>query len=257
MQEQMRQQHIPVKVYRTAERLMVTTPMPGLEPENIQVEVTRDGHLVLQGAMRGMLKEVKELLLDEWSVGAYYRKLALPVSINAECASGVQCQRMGQVLNRAVVLAQRAERHASQDIRLYVAGIALDRLGEASQATAPLIELFVGKTAQDRYTVQVGIEHRYPIKVRDGSLVIFEVSIGEPSMGVSESIVGVQRQRAGTVLDGSPILAQGGRGKASKKIAPAIGGIERQRLVKVCHGKLQLAAQGVRHASLAIDARQQ
>jgi HSP20 family molecular chaperone IbpA len=33
MQEQMRQQHVPVKVYRTAERLMVTTPMPGLEPD--------------------------------------------------------------------------------------------------------------------------------------------------------------------------------------------------------------------------------
>ncbi|MGH2498462.1 MAG: Hsp20/alpha crystallin family protein [Ktedonobacteraceae bacterium] len=87
MQEQRRQQHILVKVYRTAERLMVTTPMPGLEPENIQVEVTHDGHLVLRGEMRGMLKEVKELLLDEWSVGAYYRKLALPVSINAECAN--------------------------------------------------------------------------------------------------------------------------------------------------------------------------
>ena len=87
MQEQMRQQHVPVKVYRTAERLMVTTPMPGLEPENIRVEVTRDGHLVLQGEMRGMFKEVKELLLDEWSVGAYYRKLALPVFINAECAN--------------------------------------------------------------------------------------------------------------------------------------------------------------------------
>jgi HSP20 family protein len=87
MQEQMRQQQIPVKVYRTTERLMATTPMPGLEPENIRVEVTRDGHLVLQGEMRGMLKEVKELLLDEWSVGAYYRKLALPVSINAECAN--------------------------------------------------------------------------------------------------------------------------------------------------------------------------
>jgi HSP20 family protein len=87
MQEQMRQQHIPVKVYRTAERLMVTTPMPGLEPENIQVEVTHDGYLVLRGEMWSMLKEVKELLLDEWSVGAHYRTLALPVSINAECVN--------------------------------------------------------------------------------------------------------------------------------------------------------------------------
>ena len=39
--------------------------------------------------MRGMLKEVKELLLDEWSVGAYYRKLVLPVSINGECANAL------------------------------------------------------------------------------------------------------------------------------------------------------------------------
>lgn len=87
MQEQVKQQQIPVKVYRTAERLMVTTPMAGLEPENIRVEVTPDGQLVLQGAMRGMLKEVKDLLLDEWSVGPYYRTLPLPVSINAECAN--------------------------------------------------------------------------------------------------------------------------------------------------------------------------
>lgn len=87
MQEQQREQQVPVKVYRTAERLMVTTPMPGLEPENIRIDVTADGYLVLQGARRGTLKEVKELLLDEWSVGAYYRKLAVPVPINAVCAN--------------------------------------------------------------------------------------------------------------------------------------------------------------------------
>ena len=34
MQEQAKQQHIPVKVYRTAERLMIAAPMAGLEPEN-------------------------------------------------------------------------------------------------------------------------------------------------------------------------------------------------------------------------------
>ena len=45
MQEQVKQQHIPVKVYRTAERLMIAAPMAGLEPENILVEVTHDGRL--------------------------------------------------------------------------------------------------------------------------------------------------------------------------------------------------------------------
>ena len=87
MQEQLKRQHIPVKVYRTDERLMIAAPMAGLEPENIVVEVTADGRLILHGDLRAMLKEVKELLLDEWSVGVYHRELALPVPVNAMCAN--------------------------------------------------------------------------------------------------------------------------------------------------------------------------
>lgn len=87
MQEQMKQQRIPVKVYRTNGRLMIAAPMAGLEPENISVEVTADGRLILHGDLRGMLKEVKDLLLDEWSVGVYHRELALPVAVDATCAN--------------------------------------------------------------------------------------------------------------------------------------------------------------------------
>ena len=87
MQETWKQQRIPVKVYRTDERLMVVAPMAGLEPEDIVVEVTIDGGLILHGNQRGLLKDVKELLLDEWSVGSYYRELALPVPVNGICAN--------------------------------------------------------------------------------------------------------------------------------------------------------------------------
>ena len=87
MQEQVKQQHIPVKVYRTDERLMVAAPMAGVEPENIAVEVTSDGRLVLHGGLRSRLKEIKELLVDEWSIGVYHRELALPVAVNAACAN--------------------------------------------------------------------------------------------------------------------------------------------------------------------------
>ena len=87
MQEQVKQQHIPVKVYRTGERLMIAAPMAGLEPENILVEVTNDGRLILHAVERALLKEVKELLLDEWSVGVYHHELALPVPVNAVCAN--------------------------------------------------------------------------------------------------------------------------------------------------------------------------
>ncbi len=87
MQEQVKQQHIPVKVYRTDERLMIAAPMAGLEPENIVVEVTNGDCLILHGDQRALLKEVKQLLLDEWSVGVYHRELALPVPVNALCAN--------------------------------------------------------------------------------------------------------------------------------------------------------------------------
>ena len=87
MQEQAKIQQIPVKVYRTSDRLMVAAPMPGLQPEDILVEVTGDGHLILQAVVRALLKDVKELLLDEWSVGFYFRDLDLPLPVNGEMAN--------------------------------------------------------------------------------------------------------------------------------------------------------------------------
>lgn len=89
MPEQVKQQHIPVNMYSANGRLMVTTPMPGLEPENIRVEVTGDGHLILQGELRGTLKEHdgKQRYLDEWYAGAYAREVTLPVPVNAVCAN--------------------------------------------------------------------------------------------------------------------------------------------------------------------------
>ncbi|HEU5228564.1 MAG TPA: Hsp20/alpha crystallin family protein [Ktedonobacteraceae bacterium] len=87
MQEQLKQQSIPLKVYRTKQRVMIAAAMPGLEPENIVVEVTADGNLVLHGELRGRLKGIKELLLDEWSAGVYHREMALIAPVNAECAN--------------------------------------------------------------------------------------------------------------------------------------------------------------------------
>lgn len=86
MQEQAKIQEIPVKVYRTSDRLMVAAPMPGLEPEDILVEITNTCHLLLQGQIRGVLKGdgEKGLLVDEWTVGGYYRDVALPNSVDGE-----------------------------------------------------------------------------------------------------------------------------------------------------------------------------
>ena len=122
MPEQVKQQNIPVKVYRTDERLMIAAPMAGLEPKNIAVEVRADGRLILHGDQRGMLKEVKDLLLDEWSVGVYHRELVLPVAVDAKCANvtyrnGVLmvtlpiCTQMGPA---QLTLARRAPTHGER-----------------------------------------------------------------------------------------------------------------------------------------------
>jgi HSP20 family protein len=80
-------QRLPVKLYRTADIVTVAAPMPGLEAENIAVDVTGDDRLVLRGQLRGALKDVKELLLDEWSVGPYHREVALPCPVDGENAT--------------------------------------------------------------------------------------------------------------------------------------------------------------------------
>jgi HSP20 family protein len=86
MQEQAKIQHIPIKMYRTSERLVIAVPMPGLEPEDILVKVT-ESSVVMQGDIRGLLKDVKELLIDEWSVGSYYREVQLPNPVDGEHAN--------------------------------------------------------------------------------------------------------------------------------------------------------------------------
>ncbi len=84
MQEHKPLPHLPVKVYRTHDHLTVAAPMPGLEPEDILVEVTEDGQLILHGDKRATLKDVKEVLLDEWDAGGYHRELTLPESVDGE-----------------------------------------------------------------------------------------------------------------------------------------------------------------------------
>ncbi len=87
MQERVEPQRIPVKVYRTTDRITVAAPMPGLQPEDIVVEVTPEGRLTLFGELRGALKGLKDLLVDEWSVGDYRRTLDLPTPVDGETAN--------------------------------------------------------------------------------------------------------------------------------------------------------------------------
>ena len=80
-------QQIPLKVYRSRERLTVAAPMAGLEPEDISVEVTSDDRLILRGDLRATFKGENEVLLDEWSVGGYSRQFQLPCPVDGRIAN--------------------------------------------------------------------------------------------------------------------------------------------------------------------------
>jgi HSP20 family protein len=75
-------QLVPIKVYRSDERITLAAPMPGLEAEDIQVEITADGWLILDGRLRGVLKGTNQILADEWNPGPYRREYALPEAVN-------------------------------------------------------------------------------------------------------------------------------------------------------------------------------
>ena len=85
MHDQARQ--LPLKLYRTADRITAAAPLPGLEPEDILVEVTADGQLAIHGLLRGMLKGEKDVLLDEWNPGPYHRQVALPAPVDGPAAN--------------------------------------------------------------------------------------------------------------------------------------------------------------------------
>ena len=86
MDAQREAQPIPVKLYRTADRLTVAAPMPSVEPEDSTVEV-KDGCVVLHADLRGVLKGEKDVLRDEWNPGPYHREVELPAAVDGNLAN--------------------------------------------------------------------------------------------------------------------------------------------------------------------------
>ena len=84
--QQTKTQEIPVKVYRSDNRVTIAAPMPGLEPQNIGIDVN-ERSVVLHGDLRGALKDDKEVLVDEWNPGPYEREVTLPLAVDGELAN--------------------------------------------------------------------------------------------------------------------------------------------------------------------------
>jgi len=86
MTNQQDPQHVPIRVYQTDSQFMVAAPMPGLEPQNINVRI--DGaRVVIQGSERGPHQHERDLLFTEWTIGPYYREVMLPGPVNGRLSN--------------------------------------------------------------------------------------------------------------------------------------------------------------------------
>jgi len=127
-------QPVPVRVYQTAERVMLMAPMAGLGPEDIVVRI--DGrHVVIHGDARGPHQDDVNLSIAEWAVGPYHRELDLPEPVdgavtNATYGNGVL------VLSMPKLRAGRSGTHA--EFRLTtVANAHGERVGHIGRAAIP------------------------------------------------------------------------------------------------------------------------
>lgn len=78
---------IPINLFENDRELVVVTPMPGVEPEDITIEVTDTGEMTLRAVERGPGQERIEHLLHEWTYGPYQRTIKLPRSVDARRAN--------------------------------------------------------------------------------------------------------------------------------------------------------------------------
>ena len=78
---------VPINMFENDRELMVVTPMPGVAPEDISIDVTNDGKLTVRAAMHGEGQERIEHILREWSYGPYERTIDLPCAVDVRHAN--------------------------------------------------------------------------------------------------------------------------------------------------------------------------
>ncbi len=97
-------QRIPVNVYETPKEVVVVAPMPGVESDDIDIEVMGRS-LTLRARLRGRDQFDRQYAIHEWTYGPYERTVELPEDVDAAKAKATHGNG---VLAVALPKAQRA-----------------------------------------------------------------------------------------------------------------------------------------------------
>lgn len=83
----MRAKRVPVNIFEEDSRIMVTAPIPGMEPANIGIKVGNK-RLHISTELRGPGQtRTQQYLTQEWTTGPYKRSVNLPKPVDATRAN--------------------------------------------------------------------------------------------------------------------------------------------------------------------------
>ena len=79
----------PVDMYQTKDAVVVETPMPGVDPDHLEVTVT-DGVLTIQGSVERKTEvDEKDYYRKEVRSGSVFRRIPLPTRVKEDSADAV------------------------------------------------------------------------------------------------------------------------------------------------------------------------
>ena len=94
-------QAVPVRIYQNNDNILLAAPMPGLEPQDISITIA-GSIITIKGEERGPKQHERDVIVDEWTIGPYYREVILPQPVdgglsNATYGNGVLVLSMPKV----------------------------------------------------------------------------------------------------------------------------------------------------------------
>jgi HSP20 family protein len=79
-------QNVPVRISKSDAHFLLVAPMPGVKPADISITITGRSVKIL-GHQTGPGQDEKHIIVEEWTIGPYFREVELPEAVNGSLAN--------------------------------------------------------------------------------------------------------------------------------------------------------------------------
>ena len=74
-------QKLPVRISQSDANFLLVAPLPGIKPADISISIAGRSIKIL-GHQTGPGQDEKDLIVEEWTIGPYFREVELPHAVN-------------------------------------------------------------------------------------------------------------------------------------------------------------------------------